>query len=103
MRRNLSCAGRADSWRFYALIAEHAAAWPLSALIDFDPPRHGRLHLLQSQRQHAVIERCRNLLLVDLLRQREGATEMADIVFRVERFHAFVLGKVDPGLDAQLV
>ena len=71
--------------------AERQAEGPLGYLPNFDPPWLSLLHLLQRQSQHAVAQRRADLLLVDAMRQREGAREMADIVFGIERLHALVL------------
>ncbi|HWZ67557.1 MAG TPA: hypothetical protein VNW89_07000 [Stellaceae bacterium] len=45
----------------------------------------------ERQGQHAVVELRADLLLIDLVRQRERPGEMANIVFGVQRVHRFRL------------
>src|SRR5690242_10913593 len=46
---------------------------------DRDPPGLRLLRLRQCQRQNAILELCADLLLVDLVRQREGPRIVAHV------------------------
>src|SRR5271166_1820242 len=74
-----------------------------SRLIDRDLSRDRLLCLLQRQGQDAVIELGADLLLVDLVRQRKRAGEVADIVLGVERLQPLVFGEIDPSFNPKHV
>ena len=53
---------------------------------DRYPPWKSLLRLLQGQRQHAVIELCTDLLLIDLVGESERPAEVTNVVLGVEGF-----------------
>src|SRR6266481_10116899 len=74
------------SRRLAALLLPKTPNARLSSILFFDlqsahrdPPRHGLLGLFEGQGQHAVFELRADLLLIDLVRQRERPGEMAEI------------------------
>ena len=61
--------------------------------------RHRLFRLFQGQGQNPVFDLGGDLLLIDLVRQREWSGEVADVVFGIERLHALVLSRIDFRLD----
>src|SRR3984957_6693163 len=68
---------------------------------DRDLARLGVLGLGQGQGQDAVFEVGADLFLVDLVRQRERARVVADVVLGIDRLQILVLSEVDLSLDPQ--
>jgi error-prone DNA polymerase len=68
---------------------------------DRDLARLGVLGFGQGQGQDAVFEICADLLLVDLVRQRERARVVADVILGIDRLLILVLREVDSSVDLQ--
>src|SRR3954447_15781302 len=65
--------------------------------------RQSEARLRQGQRKHPILQLRRDLLAVNFAGQAECAHKVADVVFRVDRLHVFVLGEVYLSFNTQHV
>ena len=74
---------------------------PVTSSADGNTPWLCFQHLGQGQRKHPILQLRRDLLAINFAGQAECAHIVANVVFRVDWLHAFVLGEVDLPFNAQ--